>query len=138
VKSELKEMAVAYRTQRRFPALHDPRYPIHSVADKLEPYLQVLVENIHPEKIILFGSYAHGEPRLDSDFDLLIIRRGITSEKQSNLEIRDAFDLVPGVPPSFTILSKTPERVAERLTARSPFYEDILSKGLVVYAQETF
>jgi len=118
----------------QFPALHDPRYPAHQIADQLEPYLRVLVERIHPEKIILFGSYAYGQPTRHSDFDLLVIRRDIASEKESNLEIRRAFEAVPGVPPPFTILSKTPERISNRLAVRSPLYEDILQKGLVLYA----
>ena len=50
-----------------FPVLRDPRYPMHQVADRLEPYLRLIVEWFHPEKIILFGSYAYGQPSKDSD-----------------------------------------------------------------------
>ena len=49
-------------TRAEFPALHDPRYPVHRIAHRLEPFLRVIVENILPEKIILFGSYAYGQP----------------------------------------------------------------------------
>ena len=131
---ELQETAVAYRSATRFPAIHDEQRPVHLVAGKLEPYLQMIVERIRPEKIILFGSYAYGQPDEHSDFDLLVIRRDITSEKESNLEIRQVFWEVPGARPSFTILSKTPERIANRLAVKSPFYEDIVGKGIVVYA----
>jgi predicted nucleotidyltransferase len=120
----------------RFPALRDPRYPVHRVADLLEPYLRAIVERLHPVQIILFGSYVYGQPTEHSDFDLLVLRRNVVSEKRSNREVRDAFDSVPGASPPFTILSKTPERIAERLAARSPVYEDIVGKGLVVYAQK--
>lgn len=34
-----------------------------------------IVENIHPEKIILFGSYAYGEPTLDSDDAIAAVKR---------------------------------------------------------------
>src|ERR1019366_4828844 len=101
---ELKEAAVAYQAAVQFPALNDPR---------------------HPERIILFGSYAYGQPDEHSDFDLLIIRRNIISEKASNMEIAGAFWDVPGQRPSFTILSKTPERIADRLAVKSSFYEEI-------------
>lgn len=117
-----------------FPALHDPRYPVHHIADRLELFIRAIVERIHPEKIILFGSYAHGQPTEHSDVDLLVIRRDLVSEKRSNLEIRRAFDTVPGRLLSFTILSKTPERIAERLAAKSAFYEDIVGKGIELYA----
>lgn len=132
--SELKEPAVAYQTTTEFPALRDPRYPVHQAAGRLEPYLRVIVERFHPERIILFGSYAYGQPDEHSDFDLLIIRRDIPSEKASNLEIAKAFWDIPGRRPSFTLLSKTPERIAERLAVKSSFYEEIVGKGLEVYA----
>ena len=32
-----------------------------------------IVSEVHPEKIILFGSYAYGTPTKDSDVDLLVI-----------------------------------------------------------------
>jgi predicted nucleotidyltransferase len=118
----------------RFPALRDPRYPVHQVAARLEPYLRLLVERLRPEKVILFGSYAYGRPGEDSDFDLLVVRRGIANEKASNMEIRELFWEVPGPRPAFTILSKTPERIANRLAVKSPFYEDILERGIVLYA----
>jgi len=66
-----------------FPALRDASRPIHRIAERLEPYLRVLVERIKPEKVILFGSYAYGEPDEHSDVDLLVIRRGITSESRA-------------------------------------------------------
>ena len=130
----LHEKPPAYQTQTRFPALHDPRYPVHAVADYLEPYLQVLVDRLHPERIILFGSYAYGRPTKHSDFDLLVIRRGFATEKASNLEIRRVFHEVRGVRPAFTILSKTPEKIAERLAVCSPLYEEIVGKGIELYA----
>ncbi|MBI5384489.1 MAG: nucleotidyltransferase domain-containing protein [Verrucomicrobia bacterium] len=130
----LHETPPACPAQTRFPALHDPRYPVHRVANRLEPFLRALVDRLHPEKIILFGSHAYGQPTEHSDFDLLVIRRGFATEKASNLEIRRVFWEVPGPRPPFTILSKTPERLAERLAVKSPFYQDIVGQGLEVYA----
>jgi uncharacterized protein len=117
-----------------FPALRNPRYPVHKAADWLEPYLRAIVEKTHPEKIILFGSYAYGEPTEHSDFDLLVIRRNITSSKQSNMEIRMAIWDVPAKPASFTFLSRTPEEFAAKLAEGSFVYSDIAEKGLVLYA----
>jgi uncharacterized protein len=133
-RGELQETAGAYPSTSRFPALHDPRYPVHRVAERIEPYVRILVERIRPEKVILFGSYAYGQPDEHSDFDLLVIRKDIANERASNLEIRELFHEVPGLRPSFTILSKTPERIANRIAVKSPLYEEILGKGLVLYA----
>ena len=52
--------------------LRDSRYPVHGIADKLIPYLKLLVETFNPDQVVLFGSYAYGNPTRDSDVDLLI------------------------------------------------------------------
>ncbi len=116
-----------------FPALRDARYPVHKIASQLEPYLQVIVEKFHPQKIILFGSQAYGQPTQHSDVDLLIVRKNISSEKKSNVEIRMAFYEVPAPPLSFTLLSKTPEQVEQKLAQHSFIFEDIFSKGVELY-----
>ena len=62
--------AAAIREQ----VLRDPRYPVHQIADRLLPYLRILVDQFHPEQVILFGSYACGHPTPDSDVDLIIVK----------------------------------------------------------------
>lgn len=39
----------------------------------VRPLVQHIVERFHPKKVILFGSYAYGEPHEGSDLDLLVI-----------------------------------------------------------------
>lgn len=39
----------------------------------LREIVQRLVEEFHPERIILFGSHAWGTPSPDSDIDLLVV-----------------------------------------------------------------
>src|SRR5437016_2954923 len=36
-------------------------------------YARQIAEQFHPERIILFGSYAYGKPHRDSDVDLLVV-----------------------------------------------------------------
>ncbi|MGR3218575.1 MAG: nucleotidyltransferase domain-containing protein, partial [Candidatus Anammoxibacter sp.] len=44
---------------------------------EIEIYLKKIVEkitiNFDPEKIILFGSYAYGQPTVAGDLDLLVV-----------------------------------------------------------------
>ena len=42
--------------------------------EKINEAINRIVKNINPEKIILFGSYASGNPSEDSDLDILIIK----------------------------------------------------------------
>jgi len=41
--------------------------------ETLEEIIQRLVEGLQPEQIILFGSYAYGQPTSASDLDIMII-----------------------------------------------------------------
>jgi predicted nucleotidyltransferase len=36
-------------------------------------YARQIAKQFHPEKIILFGSYAYGKPNQDSDVDILVV-----------------------------------------------------------------
>jgi len=45
--------------------------------------------HINPQKIIVFGSYANGKPREDSDIDLLVI-----SEDFNNLNLRERLEIL--------------------------------------------
>jgi len=67
----------------------------------LEEAARRLVENFHPEKIILFGSQARGTADSHSDVDLLVIsaikekRRKLMVDMRSVLnELEYAFDLI--------------------------------------------
>jgi predicted nucleotidyltransferase len=40
---------------------------------QIQAFSQQIVEQFQPEQIILFGSYAYGQPNQDSDVDLLVI-----------------------------------------------------------------
>lgn len=52
--------------------LRDSRYPVHEIADKLIPYLKLLVERFNPDQVVLFGSYAYGNPTKDSEWICLL------------------------------------------------------------------
>jgi predicted nucleotidyltransferase len=121
----------------RFPKLRDPRYPVHQIADRLEPYLRAIVEKCHPERIILFGSYAYGTPNEHSDIDLLVVRKEITSSRESNHEIRRSFRNIDSVSLPFTLLSETPANLEEKLALGSHFYGDVVTKGIELYVNQT-
>ena len=50
--------------------------------DIIEEIVRRIVSIAQPEKIILFGSYAYGNPDADSDIDLLVIKPGIKSKTE--------------------------------------------------------
>jgi hypothetical protein len=114
--------------------LRDPRYPIHRIADRFLPYLRVLVEQFHPQRVILFGSYAYGQPDRDSDIDLLIIKDVESSALQEKINIRKAWRKMPRREPllPFDLILVSPQRHQERLARAAGFYDEIVRKGLVL------
>lgn len=93
-----------------------------------------IVENIHPEKVILFGSYAYGEPTLDSDIDLLV---GMKSRKRS-IENAMAIDkLFSNRRFGMDILVRTPRELKGRLDLGDMFLEEITEKGKVLYERRS-
>jgi len=73
-----------------------------------------------PEKIILFGSYAYGEPTVDSDVDILIVMDTTIRPHKRSAPIRKTLKDI-GVPKD--IIVKTPEEF-ER-------FKDII--GTIIY-----
>jgi predicted nucleotidyltransferase len=51
--------------------------------DLLAEMAQVIVREVEPERIILFGSHARGDARPDSDVDLLVIEREDFGQQRS-------------------------------------------------------
>jgi len=89
-----------------------------------------IVATAHPDKVILFGSYAYGKPTIDSDVDLLIIME--SDERPAKRAIRIARELLD-VPFPMDILVRTPAEIAERLQMEDYFMREIYQQGHVLY-----
>ncbi|URR36255.1 nucleotidyltransferase domain-containing protein [Thermosynechococcus sp. HN-54] len=78
----------------------------------LNPWINVMcdriIEQFHPLKIILFGSYARGEATADSDIDLLVVFPELSSKREITIAIhrvladlpvaKDIVVMTPGEP----------------------------------------
>ncbi len=88
-----------------------------------------IADKFHPKKIVLFGSYAYGIPRPESDVDLLVIMESKLRETQQALQIRQHILPLFGV----DILVYTPAGLEHRLKLGDSFLREITEKGSVVY-----
>ncbi len=88
-----------------------------------------IVDRFRPDKIWLFGSFAHGTPTSDSDVDLLVALDTSLRNVQQAVEIRKAVDF----PFPVDLLVRTPEQIAERLALGDGFFRDVMTKGIVLH-----
>jgi predicted nucleotidyltransferase len=57
----------------------------------IDQIIDIIVSIASPDKIILFGSYARGDYRKNSDIDLLILKKDLKNERELNNLLYRAF-----------------------------------------------
>ena len=119
----VREPKASYETPRSFPWM-----PITD--EKIQQAAQKIVDSAHPEKIILFGSFAYGKPTPDSDVDFLVV---MESEKQIHQRMMDLSEILHPRPFPVDIITRTRAELKHRLDLGDCFFEEIVSKGKVLY-----
>lgn len=100
---------------------------------KIKEIANKIIKEYEPEKIILFGSWAWGEPGPDSDADLLIVKKSQKSRPEREREVQ-AFLYPREMPLDFLIYS--PEELQMSINKNhNLFLEDIIRNGKVLYAK---
>ena len=96
----------------------------------LSDIVSKIVKHFHPEKIILFGSRAWGEPTEESDLDILVVM------DVDGSPIRKASEISRIARPRFLpmdIIVRTPDEIEHRIRMGDPFIKRIMNKGKVLY-----
>ncbi len=88
-----------------------------------------IAREFQPERIILFGSHAYGEPRADSDVDLLVVLAFEGKGFRKSLEILNRVD--PDFP--VDLFARRPEDTARRYEEGDPLIREALDHGKVLY-----
>ena len=100
-------------------------------ANLLTQIVQRLVESLHPEQIILFGSHAYGEPNEDSDIDLLVIVS--QSNEPRYRRSREAYRALRGISVPTDVIVVTREEVKKKVNVRSSLISRVIHDGKVLY-----
>jgi predicted nucleotidyltransferase len=91
-------------------------------------FARQIAERFHPDKIILFGSYAYGTPDKESDVDLLVImpaRDVIAASVRIGLAFERMF--------VDDLFVRTPRQIERGLRDGDSFLREIMEKGKVLY-----
>ena len=107
-----------YRNGRRRIPLRKIRALAKQIADKFAP-----------EKIILFGSYAYGKPKPESDVDLLVVMKTSLRNRAQSVQIARALDYHFGL----DLIVRRPEELKERIRLGDFFLQEISERGQLLY-----
>jgi uncharacterized protein len=91
-------------------------------------FAREVAEKFQPDKIILFGSYAYGEPHADSDVDILVIM-----PCRNGIDLACRIDRVTDPPFALDLIVRSPKTMAWRLKEGDWFLREIVAKGKVLY-----
>ena len=88
-----------------------------------------IAREFSPDRIILFGSHAYGQPGNDSDVDILVVLPFKGKPVRKAIEIRNKVNAA--VP--LDLIVRTPEQVADRLAQNDWFMREIVERGRTLY-----
>jgi predicted nucleotidyltransferase len=89
-----------------------------------------IVDTVKPQKIILFGSHAYGNPDKNSDIDILVIMKSKLPRYKRSVPIYKA---LAGILIPKDIIVYTPEEVKEWSDVPQSFVTTAISKGKPIY-----
>ena len=100
----------------------------------LKEAVKRIVSAVDPEKIILFGSHAYGEPKKGSDLDLLVVvKESSLPRYRRSVPIYKA---LAGILIPKDILVYTEKEIEEWSNVPLAFITTIIRKGKVIYERQ--
>jgi len=105
--------------------------------EELKPQIIERLKPLNPDKIILFGSYAYGNPNEDSDIDLFLLKDNLDIEDMRRYKLalqKKLFDIQKKYLLGIDIFVDSTQRMEDRINSvKDQFYDEILTKGVKIY-----
>jgi predicted nucleotidyltransferase len=98
--------------------------------ESIEQAVERVVAAARPSRVILFGSYARGNPNEDSDLDLLVVEQTVENKPKEMVRLRRA---IGGIGAGVDVLVYSEEEVAQRGQVPGTVIYWALREGEVVY-----
>jgi predicted nucleotidyltransferase len=98
--------------------------------DKISEIVKKIASGYNPDKIILFGSYATGNPNEDSDLDLFVIKDSDLPRPQRTVQVRKMLygSMIP-----IDLIVYTPKEIEESRGNKFSFVFKVLNTGKTLY-----
>ena len=92
-----------------------------------------ITKKFHPEKVVLFGSHAHGLATSDSDIDLLIIMPKLKNRRETTIKMRKILADIPA-PKDIIVTSK--DEITNNNFSQNNIFHIALEEGKIIYDQK--
>ncbi len=96
----------------------------------LKEIIKRIVEEVDPDKIILFGSRAKGESKKWSDYDICVLKKGIENKRNFSKRI---YRNLYGIGTAVDIIIETPRKFNELKNKWFLVHSEIAKHGRVIY-----
>ncbi|MBV5339305.1 MAG: nucleotidyltransferase domain-containing protein [Deltaproteobacteria bacterium] len=100
----------------------------------LKEMTDLIVREVRPRKIILFGSYARGTARADSDLDFLVVEDGpFNAQRSRRAEMTRLWDIMFDyfIPIDFLVF--TPQEIEQWKDTKNHVIAHALREGRMLY-----
>ncbi len=98
----------------------------------LNKIVNTIVESVNPQKVILFGSRARKDSRKGSDYDFLIVKKGVKNEREISWQIYQAL-FEKKIKQDIDIIVVSPRKL--QINKNNPYliYSWALKEGKILY-----
>lgn len=100
--------------------------------DTLEKLIDIIIEEIDPDKVILFGSRARGDERAYSDYDIMIIKENL---KNGRALLRKVYLSLSGIGAPVDLIIIDGKKLRENIDDPFMIYGEVLREGRILYAK---
>ncbi len=101
------------------------------INSNLTEIVRRLVQGLQPEQIILFGSYAYGQPTEQSDFDIMVIIA--ESTESPHRRVQKAYRCLRGIKVPIDLIVLTLAELTRQSAVVTSLGRQVLETGKILY-----
>jgi predicted nucleotidyltransferase len=104
-----------------------------SVKQEIDTLVNIIVETVPVEQVYLFGSYAYGTPRDDSDLDLYVVFKDDMNIREIGALTTARVAMAPVQNTPLDLLGHKKSTFFNRASGFATIEKDIVQKGIKLY-----
>ena len=107
-------------------------FEVSNMNDKLDDLLDIIVKEVDPDKVILFGSRARGDEDAYSDYDIIIVKENLNNGRAL---LRKVYISLSGMGAPVDLIIVDGKVLRENIDDPYLIYGEALKEGRVLYAK---